>query len=109
MSTALADITTPVALPEETYLNADHSLKSWLLTVDHKRICILYLLTITFFCFIGGLMATLVRLELVTPAGDLMTSDMYNKAFSTHGIVMIFFLLVPSLLANLGHFLITSQ
>jgi cytochrome c oxidase subunit 1 len=106
MSTALADITTPAVMPEEHYLNADHSLKSWLLTVDHKRICILYLLTITFFFFIGGFMATLVRLELLTPAGDLMSSDMYNKAFSTHGIFMIFFFLVPSIPATLGNFLI---
>src|SRR5436305_4467221 len=109
MSTALADITTPVALPEETYLNADHSLKSWLLTVDHKRICILYLLTITFFFFIGGFMATLVRLELLTPQGDLLSSDMYNKAFSTHGIFMVFFFLVPSIPATLGNFLIPLQ
>ena len=93
-------------MPEEHYLNADHSLKSWLLTVDHKRICILYLLTITFFFFIGGFMATLIRLELLTPAGDLMSSDMYNKAFSTHGIFMIFFFLVPSIPATLGNFLI---
>ena len=96
-------------MPEEHYLNADHSLKSWLLTVDHKRICILYLLTITFFFFIGGFMATLVRLELLTPAGDLMSSDMYNKAFSTHGIFMIFFFLVPSIPATLGNFLIPLQ
>jgi cytochrome c oxidase subunit 1 len=109
MSTALADITTPVALPEETYLNADHSLKSWLLTVDHKRICILYLLTITFFFFIGGFMATLIRLELLTPQGDLLSSDTYNKAFSTHGIFMVFFFLVPSIPATLGNFLIPLQ
>ena len=109
MSTAIADITTPVAMPEETYLNADHSLKSWLLTVDHKRICILYLLTITFFFFIGGFMATLVRLELLTPQGDLLSSDTYNKAFSTHGIFMVFFFLVPSIPATLGNFLIPLQ
>ena len=106
MSTAVVDITKSEVMPEEHYLNADHSLKSWLLTVDHKRICILYLLTITFFFFIGGFMATLIRLELLTPAGDLMSSDMYNKAFSTHGIFMIFFFLVPSIPATLGNFLI---
>src|SRR3954469_23366433 len=106
MSTALADITTPVALPEETYLNADHSLKAWFLTVDHKRICILYLLTITFFFFIGGTMATLVRLELLTPAGDLLQSDSYNKAFTMHGVMMVFFFLVPSIPATLGNFLV---
>ena len=84
MSTAIADISTPVAMPEETYLNADHSLKSWLLTVDHKRICILYLLTITFFFFIGGFMATLVRLELLTPQGDLLSSAATLSATEQH-------------------------
>ena len=67
--------------PQETsrnYLNADHSVKSWLLTVDHKRIAILYLVTITLFFFVGGLAATLVRLELLTPRSDLMSADTYN-------------------------------
>ena len=65
---------------EVNYLNVDHSLKSWLTTVDHKRIGIMYMLSITFFFVIGGVMATLVRLELLTPAGDLLQSDAYNKA-----------------------------
>jgi cytochrome c oxidase subunit 1 len=93
-------------MPEEHYLNTDHSLKSWLLTVDHKRICILYLLTITAMFFIGGFFATLVRLELLTPAGDLMQSDTYNKAFTMHAVFMIFFFLVPSIPATLGNFLV---
>jgi cytochrome c oxidase subunit I len=93
-------------MPEEHYLNNDHSLKSWLLTVDHKRICILYLLTITAMFFVGGFFATLVRLELLTPAGDLMQSDTYNKAFTMHAVFMIFFFLVPSIPATLGNFLV---
>jgi cytochrome c oxidase subunit 1 len=88
------------------YLNVRHSIASWLLTVDHKRICILYLVSITFFFIIGGLAATLIRLELITPGGDLLTADGYNKAFTAHGIVMIFFFLVPSIPATLGNFLI---
>jgi len=108
MSTVVRDIAhvQPEVMPEHHYLNDGHSLKSWLLTVDHKRICILYLLTITFFFFIGGLMATLVRLELLTPAGDLLQSDAYNKAFTMHGVMMIFFFLVPSIPATLGNFLV---
>jgi len=93
-------------MPEEHYLNVDHSLKSWLLTVDHKRICILYLLLITTSFFIGGFFASLIRLELLTPAGDLMQSDTYNKAFSLHGIIMVFFFLVPSIPATIGNFLV---
>jgi len=108
MSTAVTDVvvTETHVMPEEHYLNADHSLKSWLLTVDHKRIAILYLLTITFFFFVGGLMASMVRLELLTPAGDLLESDTYNKAFTMHGVMMIFFFLIPSVPATLGNFLI---
>ncbi|MCU1308957.1 MAG: Cytochrome-c oxidase, partial [Candidatus Angelobacter sp.] len=108
MSTAVTDVvvTETHVMPEEHYLNADHSLKSWLLTQDHKRIAILYLLTITFFFFVGGLMASLVRLELLTPAGDLLESDTYNKAFTMHGVMMIFFFLIPSVPATLGNFLI---
>jgi cytochrome c oxidase subunit I len=108
MSTVVRDIAhvQPEVMPEHHYLNDGHSLKSWLLTVDHKRIGVLYLLTITFFFFIGGLMATLVRLELLTPAGDLLQSDAYNKAFTMHGVMMIFFFLVPSIPATLGNFLV---
>ena len=97
--------TTPT-MPEDTYLNHEYGLKSWLLTKDHKRIGILYLLTITFFFFIGGFMAVLIRLELLTPAGDLVNSDVYNRLFTTHGVMMVFFFLVPSIPATLGNFLV---
>jgi cytochrome c oxidase subunit 1 len=90
----------------ETYLNAGHGLKSWLLTVDHKRIALLYLISITFFFFIGGFFALLIRLELLTPAGDLVQSDTYNKLFTMHGQVMVFFFLIPGVPAVLGNFLI---
>jgi cytochrome c oxidase subunit 1 len=88
------------------YLNAEHGLKSWLFTTDHKRIAILYLLTISGFFVLGGLFAVLIRLELLTPPGDLVGSDTYNKLFTLHGLVMIFFFLVPSIPAVLGNFLI---
>ncbi|MDX2154564.1 MAG: cytochrome c oxidase subunit I [Bryobacteraceae bacterium] len=88
------------------YLNAEHGLKSWLLTVDHKRIAILYLLSVTAFFLVGGLFALLIRLELLTPQGDLVRSDVYNRLFTMHGIVMIFFFLIPSIPAVLGNFII---
>ena len=81
-------------------------MKSWLLTRDHKRIALLYLVSITFFFFLGGLFALLIRLELLTPAGDLVQAETYNKLFTMHGIVMIFFFLIPSIPAVLGNFLI---
>jgi len=90
----------------ETYLNAGYGLKSWLLTVDHKRIALLYLMSITVFFFIGGFFALLIRLELLTPAGDLVQSDTYNKLFTMHGQVMVFFFLIPAVPAVLGNFLI---
>jgi len=88
------------------YLNADYTIKSWLLTTDHKRIAILYLCSITVFFFLGGFFAMLIRLELLTPAGDLVLADTYNKLFTMHGIVMIFLFLIPSVPAVLGNFLV---
>src|ERR1700757_4391782 len=90
----------------EDYLNTEYGIKSWLLTTDHKRIALLYLITITFFFFIGGFFALLIRLELLTPAGDLVQADTYNKLFTMHGQVMIFFFLIPAVPAVLGNFLI---
>jgi cytochrome c oxidase subunit 1 len=95
-----------VSTERKNYLNAEYGIRSWLLTTDHKRIALLYLLSITLFFFIGGFFALLIRLELLTPAGDLMTADMYNKAFTMHGQIMVFFFLIPSIPAVLGNFLI---
>lgn len=94
------------ALPSKHYLNSEHGIKSWLLTLDHKRIAILYLWSTFFFFLVGGTMAALIRLELLTPAGDLLAADTYNKVFSAHGIIMVFFFLVPVAPAVLGNFLI---
>jgi len=88
------------------YINAQYGLKSWLLTKDHKRIALLYLGSITFFFFIGGLYAMMIRLELLTPQGDLLQSTTYNKVFTQHGILMVFFFLIPSIPATLGNFLV---
>ncbi len=88
----------------EHYLNASYGLKSWLLTKDHKRIGLLYLATITLFFFIGGAFATLIRVELLTPQGDLVSSETYNKLFTMHGVAMVFFFLIPSIPAVLGNF-----
>jgi cytochrome c oxidase subunit 1 len=88
------------------YLNVDHGVRSWLLTVDHKRIAILYLVSITIMFIVGGIFAGLVRLELLTPKGDILGADTYNKMFTMHGVVMIFFFLIPSIPAVLGNWLI---
>ncbi|HEY4263753.1 MAG TPA: cytochrome c oxidase subunit I [Micropepsaceae bacterium] len=88
------------------YLTTDYRLSSWFTTTDHKRIAILYFATITLFFFIGGMAATIIRLELATPAGDLVTSDVYNRLFTIHGIVMVWLFLVPSIPTTLGNFLV---
>ena len=90
----------------ENYLNANYGIKSWLLTTDHKRIALLYLISITAMFWLGGFFAMLIRLELLTPAGDLVSSDTYNKLFTMHGIIMVFFFLIPSIPAMLGNFLV---
>ena len=93
-------------IPKVNYLTKENGLLSWLLTSDHKRIAILYLISITFFFFIGGALAGLIRLELLTPQSDLMATDTYNKVFTMHGVIMVFFFLVPSVPATLGNFFI---
>ncbi|PYS84393.1 MAG: cytochrome c oxidase subunit I [Acidobacteria bacterium] len=92
--------------PTVNYLNADYGIKSWLLTKDHKRIALLYLVSVTFFFLIGGAYAGAIRLELLTPQGDLVQSQTYNKLFTHHGIMMVFFFLIPSIPATLGNFLV---
>src|SRR3954470_20680895 len=92
--------------PKLNYLTNGTTLKSWLLTKDHKRIAIMYLISVSVFFMIGGLYAATIRLELLTPASDLLETGTYNKVFTQHGIMMIFFFLIPSIPAVLGNFLI---
>src|SRR5574341_791571 len=93
-------------IPEEHYLHSGHSLKSWLLTKDHKRIAIMYLMSISVMFFIGGLFAVGIRFELATPQGDFVSADTYNKFFTMHGVIMVFFFLIPAIPAVLGNFLV---
>src|SRR5438067_10061828 len=94
------------AHPPASYLDAGMTIRSWLTTHDHKRIAILYALSITVFFFIGGAAATLIRIELATPAGDLVSANTYNKLFTMHGVIMVWFFLIPSIPATLGNFLV---
>jgi cytochrome c oxidase subunit 1 len=101
-----APLIEPSALGRRHYINDEYGVFSWLLTKDHKRIAILYLFSVTMFFFVGGLFAFLMRLELLTPEGDMFTSDTYNKFFTLHGIVMIFFFLIPAIPAIIGNFIL---
>jgi len=92
--------------PPKNYMNVDWSLKSWLLTTDHKRIALLYLVSVTVMFMIGAAFAALVRLELMTPESDLFQPENYNRIFTLHGVFMVFFFLIPAIPAVLGNFLI---
>ena len=82
------------------YLNSAYGVRSWLLTIDHKRIALLYLIGVTVFFALGGLFAVAIRLELLTPQGDLFQAETYNKLFTMHGVMMIFFFLIPAIPAS---------
>jgi len=103
MSTVLQD---PQTTETPNYLNAEYGWKSWLFTTDHKRIAVLYLISISVMFALGGVFAGLIRLEMLTPEGDLVNSDTYNKIFTMHGVTMIFFFLIPSIPATFGNFLV---
>src|SRR5438874_10954494 len=108
----IADVLAPSATEhpqkeKRNYLNEGGStLKSWLLTTDHKRIGLLYLYSIIFFFLIAALAAALIRMELITPPGDMVTSQTYNKLFTIHGVLMVWFFLIPSIPTVLGNFVI---
>src|SRR6266436_2376552 len=94
----------PAEVAPLNYLNVSRGVASWLLTKDHKRIAILYLLPLTAMFFIGAYFMVVVRLHLMTPEGALLSADTYNRSFTAHGIIMVFFFLVPVVPAVLGNF-----
>jgi cytochrome c oxidase subunit 1 len=98
MSTAVA--------AEPSYLTARRGLMSWLLTVDHKRIGVMYLVSTMIFFLAGGILALLLRWELATPAGEVFLPDTYNKLFTLHGAIMIFLLIIPAIPASIGNFVL---
>jgi cytochrome c oxidase subunit 1 len=100
---AMATITADL---QPTYLSAEHTIGSWLLTRDHKRIALLFFGSITFFFFIGGFAATLIRLQLAEPNSNLLQPSMYNRMFTMHGVVMVWFFLIPSIPTTMGNFLV---
>ena len=107
MKTAIEiDIQTEGEMPREHYLNVKTGVKAWLLTTDHKRIGILYLWTILVFFLIASVAAAMMRIELLTPQGDFVTNETYNKLFTIHGVLMVWFFLIPSIPTVLGNFAI---
>ncbi len=106
MSAVARPLVPTEAPPREHYLNVDYGIRSWLFTLDHKRIALLYRVSVTLFFFLGGAFAVFLRLELITPQGDLVQPETYNKLFTMHGIIMVFFFLIPAIPTILGNFLV---
>jgi cytochrome c oxidase subunit 1 len=104
--TTIDFIPAPVRLKRMNFLNHDYRVSSWLLTKDHKRIAMLYMVSITLFFLIGGTAATMIRLSLISPSGWLVRSETYNRLFTIHGVIMVWFFLIPSIPAVLGNFLL---
>jgi cytochrome c oxidase subunit 1 len=91
------------------YLNHAKGLRSWLLTLDHKRIGLMYMVTVATFFLVGGLLALAVRAELMAPGETFMKPDTYNQIFSLHGIIMVFAFIIPSIPAIFGNFAMPIQ
>ncbi|MBV8912332.1 MAG: cbb3-type cytochrome c oxidase subunit I [Acetobacteraceae bacterium] len=97
--------TTVEALPS-SYLNEENTLRSWIFTTDHKRIALLFFGSITAFFFLGGAAAALMRLHLISPHGAILSHEGYNRAFTLHGVIMVWFFLVPAVPVTLGNFVV---
>ncbi|MDR9417897.1 cytochrome c oxidase subunit I [Gracilimonas sp.] len=95
--------------PKNTYLTDEKGLWAWMTTVDHKKIGLMYLGSVTFFFLLGGVLALLLRTELLTPAKTFIEADTYNQFFTLHGAIMVFFVLIPSIPAALGNFVLPMQ
>src|SRR5688500_5295212 len=100
--------TTTVAatMPARNYLNHQSTVASWLLTKDHRRIGVLYLILVTFAFLLGAVFAAGILAELTTPQGDFVAADTYTRLFTMHGIMMVFFVLIPAVPAILGNFVL---
>lgn len=93
-------------LPQPNFLSEPKGLKSWLLTLDHKRIGLMYFFAVMFFFLVGGTFAVLIRLELFAPGEDFMSADTYNRMFTLHGAIMIFLFIIPAIPAALGNIML---
>src|SRR6476469_8063712 len=99
-------ITATAAESPVNYLNHQSTVASWLLTKDHKRIGLMYMVVVTIAFIICAFFAAMIRAELATPAGDLLSADVYNRVFTMHGVAMVFFVLIPAVPAIIGNFVL---
>jgi cytochrome c oxidase subunit I len=107
MATTTADVVQPGAHSgDDNYLTHEKGIASWLLTLDHKRISILYFISVISAFALGGLFALLVRTELIAPGRTIMDADTYNQMFTLHGAVMVFLVIIPGIPAAIGNFVL---
>jgi len=100
----------PADNPTNTYLTDEKGVWAWMTTVDHKKIGIMYLVAVAIFFALGGALAILLRTKLLSGAAiDFISADQYNQLFTLHGAIMVFFVLVPSIPAALGNFIMPMQ
>ena len=109
-STTTADALIPSRTPsDESYLSHEHGPLSWIFTLDHKRIGVMYLISVMASFLLGGVFALVIRLELFTPASDIVTPDTYNQLFTLHGAIMVFLVIIPGIPAALGNMILPLQ
>ena len=94
---------------KKNYLNWKKGIASWLFTLDHKRIAILYMITVFSFFFLGGIFALLIRIELFKVGETIMSSSFYNQIMTYHGAIMVFMVIIPGIPAFLGNFVLPLQ
>ncbi|MBL9112724.1 MAG: cytochrome c oxidase subunit I [Myxococcales bacterium] len=94
---------------EKSYLEVEKGLWSWIYTLDHKRIGVMYLISVLISFLIGGIFALVLRVELFSKGHTIMDQDTYNRMFSLHGVVMVFLFIIPSIPAALGNIFLPIQ
>src|SRR6187431_2567461 len=106
---ATADVVAPRSSSSDNYLTHDKGVLSWIFTLDHKRIGVMYLASVLAAFALGGLFALLVRTELLTPGHTIMDHDTYNQMFTLHGAIMVFLVIIPGIPAALGNIILPLQ
>src|SRR4051812_20310150 len=110
MTTITPDLARGGGVPFDLYLNHSHGIKSWLFTLDHKRIGVMYLFAVLLAFFVAGVFAMLIRTQLLFPDGAIFTKQAdffhYNQIFTLHGAIMVFLVLVPGIPSALGNFVL---
>jgi cytochrome c oxidase subunit I len=106
---ATADVVAPRSSGSDNYLTHDKGVLSWIFTLDHKRIGVMYLCSVLAAFALGGLFALLVRTELLSPGHTIMDHDTYNQMFTLHGAIMVFLVIIPGIPAALGNIIMPLQ